>query len=77
MTNKVEYIAKESNVAVFSSRPDPTPLLYAILPHYPTSDVIDYFKLAEVQSADPDLTNLWLNNTTFLVLQKVPLAARE
>ena len=75
MTNKVEYVAGEPNVADFPSGPDSTPLLHAVLPHL--SDVIDYLEPAETQSADPDLTNLWLNNTSSLVLQQVSLAEHE
>jgi len=75
MTNKIEYVAGESNVADLPSRPKSRPQLHAILPNL--SGGIDYLELAITQLRDPDLTNLWLNNTSSLVLERVPLAGHN
>ena len=72
MTNQVEYVKVESNVADLPSRPIVQPKLNAILPT--TSATINFLELAEAQANDSDLMELLSNNTTSLVLKQVPLA---
>ena len=71
MTNQVEYVKGEFNVADLPSRPIVQPKLNAILPT--ASATINFLELAEAQANDSDLIELLSNNTTSLVLKQVPL----
>ena len=64
MTNRVEHVKEERNVADVFSRPTPTHSdLNSILLH-PESFVIDYIDMATEQQNDQDVQNLKNNNGT-------------
>ena len=69
MTNPLEYVMGESNVADLPSRPIVQPKLNAILPT--TSVTINFIELAEAQANDSGLRERLLNNMTSLVLKQV------
>ena len=75
LTNKVEYVSDEENVADIVSRPKETPSICAIFPGLISlSTGIDYALVASEQARDLNIANLFYTNQTSLQLKNILLA---